>query len=95
MTTIQKQISTLRKSGMSNRDIADSIGYSDSYVSNVLHSNAEAGKGFKRAFREKYEVITIESIRESRQLRKENKELQRQVSELSTKIESIYAIINK
>jgi IS30 family transposase len=95
MTTIQKQISNLRKSGMSNRDIADSIGYSDSYVSNVLHSNAEAGKGFKRAFREKYEVITIESIRESRKLRIENNELQRRVLELEGKIESIFNVIRK
>ena len=95
MTPIQKQIDLLRKSGMTNRDIADSIGYSESYVSNVRHSNSEAGKGFKRAFREKYEIITIESIRESRQLRNENRELQRQVLELSTKLENIYAIISK
>lgn len=95
MTPIQKQIDLLRKSGMTHRDIADSIGYSESYVCNVHRSNSEAGKGFKRAFREKYEIITIESIRESRELRKENRELQRQVSELENKLENIYAIISK
>lgn len=94
-STIKKQIETLHNSGMTISEIADAVGYSKSYVYNIANDFCDAGSGFRKSFRQMYSVITTDSIRQSRELRKENKELQRQVIELEMKLEKIYAIISK
>ena len=93
--TIKKQIQTLHNSGMSISEIADAVGYSKSYVYNIANDFCDAGSGFRKSFRQTYAVITTNSIRQARELHNENKELQRQVLELETKLENIYAIISK
>jgi|LauGreDrversion4_2_1035121.scaffolds.fasta_scaffold2444903_1 IS30 family transposase len=95
MNTIKKQIETLHKSGMTFNEIADAVGYSTSYVYNIYGDHCDAGRGFRKAFREKYAVITTDSIRQSRELRKENKQLIRMITELEAKLESINAILNR
>lgn len=94
MNTIKKQIETLRKSGMTFNEIADAVGYSQSYVYNIYGDHCDAGRGFRKAFREKYAVITTDSIRQSRELRKENKKLIRMVADLEAKLEAISAVLN-
>ncbi len=94
MNTIKKQIETLRKSGMTFNEIADAVGYSQSYVYNIYGDHCDAGRGFRKAFREKYAVITTDSIRLSRELRKENKKLIRMVADLEAKLEAISAVLN-
>lgn len=86
MNTIKKQIEALRTSGMSFNEIADAVGYSSSYVYNIYGDHCEAGRGFRKAFREKYAVITTDSIRQSRELRKENKNLKATIKDLNDKI---------
>ena len=95
MNTIKKQIETLHKSGMTFSEIADAVGYSTSYVYNIYGDHCDAGSGFRKVFREKYAVITTDSIRQSRELRKENKQLMRMIEELEAKLESINAILNR
>jgi hypothetical protein len=95
MNTIKKQIETLHKSGMTFNEIADAVGYSTSYVYNIYGDHCDAGRGFRKVFREKYAVITTDSIRQSRELRKENKQLIRIIAELESKLESINTILNR